>query len=86
MVRVTVGRWGNNLAVRLPGEIVEAARLHDGERVDVEELDGAVVIRRAEPRIVLEDLFRGRPPAEWRAAYADAYDWGPDLGREAVPE
>lgn len=86
MVRVTVGKWGNNLAVRLPGEIVEAARLHDGERVDIEELDGAIVIRRTEPRIALEDLFRGRTPAEWRAAYADAYDWGPDLGREAVPE
>lgn len=67
-------------------EIVEAARLHDGERVDVEERDGVVVIRRAEPRIVLENLFHGRTPAEWRAAYADAYDWGPDLGREAVPE
>jgi antitoxin component of MazEF toxin-antitoxin module len=86
MVRVTVGKWGNNLAVRLPGEIVEAAQLHDGERVEVEAQDGAVVIRRAEPRVVLEDLFRGRPPAEWRAEYADAYDWGPDVGREIVPE
>jgi antitoxin component of MazEF toxin-antitoxin module len=86
MVRVIVGKWGNNLAVRLPGEIVEATHLHDGERVEVEAQDGAVVIRRAEPRVVLADLFRGRTPAEWRTEYADAYDWGPDVGREIVPE
>ena len=86
MVQVTVGRWGNNLAVRLPGEIVDAIKLRDGERVEIDAQDGEVVIRRARPRVVLEDLFRGRSPDEWRADYARAYDWGPDVGREIVPE
>jgi len=86
MAQVTVGRWGNNLAVRLPGEIVDAIKLRDGERVEIDAQDGEVVIRRARPRIVLEDLFRGRSPDEWRADYARAYDWGPDVGREIVPE
>ena len=86
MAQVTVGRWGNNLAVRLPGEIVDAIKLRDGERVEIDAQDGEVAIRRARPRIVLEDLFRGRSPDEWRADYARAYDWGPDVGREIVPE
>ena len=86
MVRVTVGRWGNNLAVRLPGEVVDAVRLRDGERVDIEVLDGNVVIRRTQPRIALVDLFRGKTAEAWRAEYAGAYDWGPDVGREVVPE
>jgi len=86
MVQVTVGRWGNNLAVRLPGEIVDAIKLRDGERVEIGAQDGEVVIRRARPRISLEDLFRGRSPDEWRAEYARAYNWGPDVGREIVPE
>ncbi|HEX4262362.1 MAG TPA: AbrB/MazE/SpoVT family DNA-binding domain-containing protein, partial [Acetobacteraceae bacterium] len=60
MTQATVGKWGNNLAVRLPSEIVRAARLHDGERVEIEAREGAVIIRRAEPRIVLEELFRGQ--------------------------
>src|SRR5271166_5034187 len=76
MVQVTVGKWGNNLAVRLPGEIVQAARLRDGERVEVEAHDGDVIIRRTEPQVVLADLFRGKTPEEWRAEYADVYDWG----------
>ncbi len=86
MTQVTVGKWGNNLAVRLPGEIVQTIRLHDGERVEVDVQDGGIVIRRAEPPVVLGALFQGKTPEEWRAAYAEAYEWGPDLGREIVPE
>ena len=86
MTQATVGRWGNNLAVRLPGEIVRATRLHDGERVEIEARDGAIIIRPAEPPLTLEELFRGKSPATWRAEYADAFDWGPDVGREVVGE
>ena len=85
-MQVMVGKWGNNLAVRFPSDVVQAAKLHDSERVDIEVADGAIVIRRAEPRLTLAALFDGHSPAEWRAAYAHAYDWGEDAGREAVPE
>ena len=36
--------------------------------------------------MVLEELFAGKTAEEWRAAYAGAYDWGPDFGREIVAE
>jgi len=86
MSRATVGRWGKSLAVRIPGEIADAAGLIEGERVQIETQDAAIVIRRAPARFTLEELFRGKTPEEWRALYADAYDWGPDVGREIVPE
>lgn len=85
MVKITLGRWGNNLAVRLPGEIVEAVKLRDRDRVEIEAHDGEAVIRRVRQRISLEDLFRGRSADEWRADYAGAYDWGADIGREEIP-
>ena len=44
------------------------------------------VIRRTVPHFTLEELFRGKSPEEWRSAYADAFDWGPDVGREVVEE
>jgi antitoxin MazE len=84
--QVTIGKWGKSLAIRLPGEIVKAAGLSNGERLEIETHDGEIVIRRAVPRFTLEELFRGRSPAEWRAAYAGAFDWGPDVGREIVEE
>lgn len=86
MVQVTVDRWGDTLALRLPGEIVQAARLRDGERLEIEAHDGDILIRRQAPGAALNELFRGRSPAEWRADYAGAFDWGGDVGREVVPE
>ena len=86
MTQVIVGKWGKNLAIRFPSEIVRASGLSDGERVEVETEDGAIVIRRAIPRFTLDELFEGKTPQEWRAAYAGVFDWGPDLGREAIEE
>ena len=31
--------------------------------------------------ITLEERFRGNSPGTWRASYAGAFDWGPDVGR-----
>lgn len=86
MTQVTIGKWGKNLAIRFPGEIVEASGLRDGERVEIETRDGIILIRRAVPRFTLEELFRGKSPEEWRALYREAFDWGPDVGREVVEE
>jgi antitoxin MazE len=86
MSHVTVGRWGKNLAIRFPGDIARAAGLGQGQRVEIETRGSEIVIRRAIPHFTLEELFRGRSAEEWRAEYAGAFDWGPDLGREIVDE
>jgi antitoxin MazE len=86
MSQMVIGRWGKSLAVRLPGDVAEAAGIAEGERVEIETRDAEIVIRRAAPRFTLDELFRGKTPEEWRALYAEAYDWGPDVGREIVEE
>ena len=86
MGEAIVGRWGKNLAVRLPGDVAKKAGIRVGERVEVSAEEGAIVVRRAVPRYSIEKLFRGKSPAEWRLLYAGAFEWGPDLGREAVEE
>lgn len=86
MANAIIGRWGKNLAVRLPGEIVEKIDLREGARVEITAQDDCVVIRRATPRYTISQLFRGKTPQEWRELYAGAFDWGPDLGREIVDE
>jgi antitoxin MazE len=83
---VIVGKWGKNLAIRFPAQIAKAAGLSDGERVELETRDGEIVIRRAPPHFTLAKLFKGKRPKEWRAAYSGAFDWGPDVGREAIEE
>lgn len=86
MSHATIGKWGKSLAVRLPADIAGQAGLREGERVEVEARDGNIVVRRATPRFTLNELFSGKSAEEWREAYADAYDWGPDVGREVVEE
>ncbi|MDR3534904.1 MAG: AbrB/MazE/SpoVT family DNA-binding domain-containing protein [Acetobacteraceae bacterium] len=46
MSQAIVGRWGKSLAVRVPYAVAQAAGLTDGEQVEVEALDGDIIIRR----------------------------------------
>jgi antitoxin component of MazEF toxin-antitoxin module len=62
MTRVVVGRWGNNLAIRVPLEVAKASGLVDGEHVEIELNDGDLMIRRTEARA------RRRSDAEAAAA------------------
>ena len=46
MSQVIVGKWGKSLAVRVPLNVAAAAGLVDGEAVEIEAIDGNIVIRR----------------------------------------
>jgi antitoxin MazE len=46
MSRVTVGKWGKDLAISVPMEIAALSGLSDGEQVEIEAMDGDLVIRR----------------------------------------
>jgi len=48
--QVTVGRWGKNLAIRVPSEVAKKTGLSDGERVEIEAHAGDIVIRRPSVR------------------------------------
>jgi antitoxin component of MazEF toxin-antitoxin module len=50
MSHSVIGKWGKNLAIRVPMEIARAAGLTDGEKVEVETQDGDIVVRRPEAR------------------------------------
>ena len=62
MSQATVGRWGKNLAVRIPLSVAKAAGLSEGERVEIDVRDGDLIIRRPEARA------RARSDAEAAAA------------------
>lgn len=47
MTHVIVGKWGKNLAIRVPFEIARSSGLSDGEEVEIEALDGDILIRRS---------------------------------------
>jgi antitoxin MazE len=86
MTHAILGRWGKNLAVRLPNEIASELHLRDGERVEIVSDAGQIVIRRAKPRYTPDEIFAGKTPNEWRSIYSHAYEWGAAAGQENVDE
>lgn len=49
-MKVTVKKWGNSAAVRLPASVMQATQLELDEVVDVREDRGRIVIERVRPR------------------------------------
>ena len=75
-----IAKWGNSLGLRIPKDIAGKLGLAEGVSVEIEAEGQRVVISRARPRYRLEDLLTGMTPK----AMHQAFDWGPDAGRESV--
>ena len=80
MSHSTVGKWGRNLAIRVPMDVARAAGLADGETVEVEMLDGDLVIRRRAAHV------RARRDAEAAAAEIVADSREHPLGDVSIRE
>jgi antitoxin MazE len=73
-------RWVTLRYKPLPKDIAVRAGLCEGARVEIEAEGGRITITPARPRYVLADLLQGMTPEAMR----EAFDWGPDRGREIV--
>ena len=74
-MQVTVGRWGDSLALRLPRELADEARLVEGSTIALEVDRGGIRVAPVRRRLRLAELLEGEPPAE--------FDWGRPTGAEA---
>lgn len=65
-----VAKWGNSLAVRLPGVIVDALKLKEGDEINfhVAKRDEFGVVREPTRKELLEQLhaFHGLLPADFK--------------------
>jgi antitoxin MazE len=81
-MRARVAKWGNSLGVRIPREIADRAGMAEGSEIEIEAKGECVVIVPARRRYKLDELLQGMTPKAMR----EAFDWGPDRGREAIDE
>jgi antitoxin MazE len=78
-MRVTVKKWGNSAAVRLPASVMQATQLELDEVVEVREDRGRIVIERVRPKkYVLSELLRGITSKNRHREV----DFGPAVGGE----
>ena len=79
-MNMTVRKWGNSLAVRIPKSFAEEAGLTSGSNVDLALVEGKLIISPVEvPRFTLEDLLAGVTDANLHPEQ----DFGSIEGREA---
>ena len=73
-------KWGNSLAVRIPKPVAEAARLKEGDALEIEAGDGRVELRRATRMPTLAKLVSQITPDN-RYGEISA---GADVGKEVI--
>ena len=82
-MKVTVKKWGNSAAVRIPASVMQATHLHLDEVVDVHEEAGRIVIEPVKrPRYTLEDLVAKCQPTKRRSREEREWLNAPPVGRE----
>lgn len=80
-MQAQLAKWGNSLGVRIPKDIARKAGLTPGLAVEIE-AEGRRIVITPNPKQIfaLSDLLVGMTPE----AMHEAFDWGPDRGRERV--
>jgi antitoxin MazE len=74
-----VGKWGNSLAVRIPGPYAKDLDLKEGMELDVSLVEGGLLLRPKQKPYTLDDLVKGITPENIHGET----DWGEAAGREA---
>ena len=74
-----VGKWGNSLAVRIPGIYAKELHLEEGMELEVTRVDGGLLLRPRKSAYTLEELLAQIKPENIHGET----DWGSAIGREA---
>jgi antitoxin MazE len=78
IMRTQIGKWGNSLAVRIPGTYAKDLGLYEGMDLDVSLTDGGIVLRPPAKEYSLEELVSKITPENRHGET----DWGDPVGRE----
>lgn len=79
MVKATINKWGNALAVRIPKEFCEQLSLHASDEVRITLEEDRIVIEPMDSQYTLENRLKN-----WKGGryHSPEIDWGPPVGKE----
>jgi antitoxin MazE len=78
-MQTQIGKWGNSLAVRIPGVYAKDLDLAEGMELDVSLVEGGLMLRPRRTEYALEELLAQITPENLHGET----DWGPAVGRES---
>ena len=75
---VTIKKWGNSAAVRIPAHVLDKAHLAVEQEVSLRVENHRIIIEPTTPTFTLEDLVAGITDENRH----DEFDWGQAVGKE----
>ena len=73
-----VGKWGNSLAVRIPGVYAKELDLQEGADLEVTRVKDGLLLRQKPNEYTLDELLKQITPENLHGET----DWGPPVGNE----
>lgn len=74
----TIQKWGNSQGIRIPKIILDSVNWTENEKVTISVNDGEIIIRKADERKSIAELFDG-----FDGEYiTEEIDWGQSVGDE----
>ncbi len=72
-MNMIIKKWGNSLATRIPKAIVESIDLHIDQEIDIEAINGKIVITpiRTKKEYKLEDILSQCSPESFKLTRED---------------
>ncbi|EUJ25272.1 AbrB/MazE/SpoVT family DNA-binding domain-containing protein [Listeria cornellensis] len=58
MTTVSIKKWGNSKAVRLPNNILNALNIHENDNLYIEVVDNQMILTKTVADLTIEDLFK----------------------------
>ncbi len=77
-MRSRVSQWGNSLAIRIPASFSREARIEAGDAVEIQVVNGALLIKPVGATFTLDELLDGITDGNLHAET----EWGPAVGDE----
>jgi antitoxin MazE len=62
MISMKVQKWGNSLGIRIPGPFAEQLNIGEGSEIELQLLDGQIVLRPLRQKPSLDKLLAGITP------------------------
>jgi antitoxin MazE len=77
-IRSRIVRWGNSQAVRIPKQILDEARLREGEELEIRVEAGRIILESLKSKVTLESLVAQISPESQHHELG----WGKPVGKE----
>ena len=83
MVKTLIRKWGNSAGAIIPAAVLEKAGMRIGDKVDIEAVEGGIMLRVAKTIYTLSELLAQSPEGSFELDDEDR-EWlnSPPVGKE----